>query len=312
MGEVHRLVIQHGHEMARSLVPKDESTVVDIAAAVLSSESNELGLTFSGFCMTCLPHRRLPDDKPWVRSTPGASLLIEPGRVPKTKMPKSDEDYRPVGVPYGPKARLILLFLQTRAVQSKSPVVELGDSLNDWLRRMGGTVGGKTYTAIRDQAERISRCRLQIDYENERVVGFENEGFVRGGITLKPDSRQRDLLPLTVRLSDTFYKALTEHAVPLWEPAIRQLAGKSMALDIYVWLAYRLHVLGAPLTVSWTALQNQFGNPSQSQGHFKPEFRKALKFALAAYEGAKVGEIKSGLRLEPSRPPIPERLIGIR
>ena len=38
-----------------------------------------------------------------------------------------------------------------------------------------------------------------------------------------------------------FFKILKAHPVPVWEPAIRGIAGKSMSIDIYIWLAYRLH-----------------------------------------------------------------------
>src|SRR3712207_8051121 len=38
--------------------------------------------------------------------------------------------------------------------------VELGKSLHAWLRRMEISIGGKSMQAVRDQAERISRCRM--------------------------------------------------------------------------------------------------------------------------------------------------------
>jgi hypothetical protein len=42
-----------------------------------------------------------------------------------------------VGVPFGSRARLILLYLQTQALRSRSREVELGRSMREWLRRMG-------------------------------------------------------------------------------------------------------------------------------------------------------------------------------
>ena len=65
-----------------------------------------------------------------------------------------------VGVPYGSHARLILLYLQTEALRTQSREVELGGSLRDWLGRLNISYGGKTGRSVRDQAERISRCRL--------------------------------------------------------------------------------------------------------------------------------------------------------
>jgi hypothetical protein len=60
-------------------------------------------------------------------------------------------------------------------------------------------------------------------------------------------------------LDETFYAALRDHPVPLLEAAIRQLRDRSMSLDIYVWLAWRLHRLTKATNISWPALRAQFG-----------------------------------------------------
>jgi hypothetical protein len=52
-----------------------------------------------------------------------------------------------------------------------------------------------------------------------------------------------------VRLSETFFDQLREHPVPLDEAALRQLRRGSMALDAYLWLAFRLRGLRGPTRV---------------------------------------------------------------
>jgi hypothetical protein len=32
-----------------------------------------------------------------------------------------------------------------------------------------------------------------------------------------------------------------------------------MAIDVYIWLAYRLHALNGPIPVTWQAVFGQFG-----------------------------------------------------
>src|ERR687894_350199 len=78
-------------------------------------------------------------------------LLVESGH---------NADGVPIGIPYGSIARMILLYLQTQAVRTQSREVELGASMNAWLGAMGIPVGGKTYQVVREQAQRISTCRL--------------------------------------------------------------------------------------------------------------------------------------------------------
>lgn len=313
MAEIHHLIRTHGKVEARRLVDESRSAVVDVAAQVLEEESQALGITYSGFCLTALPHRRLADDQIWSRSSSSGavSLLVEPGRIRKGRSDNGEDKYELIGVPYGPKARLILLYLQTRAIQDGSPEVELGRSMNDWLSRMEISVGGRTYAEVQQQAERISRCKLTFFWERpDGSEGFENTSIIAGAIKFRTDDRQGTLWRETVRLSDAFFKALRAHPVPVWEPAVRQLASRSMAFDVYIWLAYRLHVLTRPTPVSWKAIFDQFGGGYTVMKHFKPEFRKAIDFALAVYEEANVDVTEDGVILYPSRPPIPEREIA--
>ena len=49
-----------------------------------------------------------------------------------------------------------------------------------------------------------------------------------------------------------------EHAVPLNEAAVARLSHSAMGLDIYVWLAQRLHRIapGSPAFVPWGPSRN--------------------------------------------------------
>ena len=62
-----------------------------------------------------------------------------------------------------------------------------------------------------------------------------------------------------VVLDQTFFDALRDHPVPLLETAIRELRDRSLSLDIYVWLAWRLHNLEWQLPIRWAAVHQQFG-----------------------------------------------------
>ena len=92
--------------------------------------------------------------------------------------------------------------------------------------------------------------------------------------------------------------------MPLWEPALRHLAGSSLALDAYAWLAYRLHILERPVVISWPALYLQFGGGFKAMFHFKPAFTSAIRLALAVYPDARVQADDGGITLHPSPPPV--------
>jgi hypothetical protein len=45
-------------------------------------------------------------------------------------------------------------------------------------------------------------------------------------------------------------ESLREHPVPVREEAISAIGTRSLPIDIYIWLAYRLHVLTKPTPIS--------------------------------------------------------------
>jgi replication initiator protein len=157
MGTVHDLLETKGKQAARELVEgRRGPRIVEAASNWASDEDIGTGYMYSGWCQTALPHKRPADNAAiWKLETDSMTLLVEPGvRV----MPSGDPAH--VGVPFGAIARLILIYLQSEALRTGSRDVELGGSLRAFLGRLGIPVGGKTIKLVREQAERISRCRL--------------------------------------------------------------------------------------------------------------------------------------------------------
>lgn len=305
MAQIHQLITQVGREQAKALEKNSErSSLVDVAAAVLEEERQGLGITYSGFALTALPHRRLPDEQPWERRGHRIRLLIEPGRLPVR-----NGGFKLYGVPYGSRARMILLYLQTRAIQTDSREVELGRSMHEWLDRMGLSVGGQTYRDIREQASRIAACNLTFAWDDANGMGFEKDSIVKGGVhfSMEGNASQNRLWEDRVCLSEAFFRELKAHPVPIWEPALRYIQNNSTSIDIYIWLAYRLHSLSRSTTLTWPAVFEQFGAGYSRLRDFRKRFIEALHLALAVYPEARIDISETGLVLHPSAPPIPER-----
>jgi hypothetical protein len=304
MSELHNLIESQGKRAA--LLAMNDRREVDAAASYMADEDAGMGFLYSGWCQAALPHRKLPDDRAWQIRSEHVTLIVEPGR-----RPEKDSDPTYVGVPYGSRARLIMFYLQSEALRTGRREVELGTSMRCWLDRMGVPVGGKSMTAVRDQAERISRCRLSFHIRGERRVGMSQQNIVDRAIFLEDDGGAQQSLSLEVaKLSESFFEELKRHPVPLEDAAIRAINNNSMALDSYAWLAYRLHALTTPILVRWTALKGQFGTGFSRAEHFKPKFIENLRLALAVYRDAKVDIQGDGLLLHPSRPPVAPRMIG--
>jgi hypothetical protein len=273
----------------------------------MADERQSVGISYTGFCLTSLPHKRLPDDQAWEKRGHRVTLLVEPGRL---KGPKGE--IKLYGVPYGARARMILLYLQTQAVRTGSPQVALGRSMRDWMERMGLAIGGETARSLREQSARISGCTLKFFWEgdDEQTRGFKRGAIVDSGLQFAAnDGGQASLWEDQVVLDPIFYRTLRDHPVPLQEAAIKQLRDRSMSLDLYVWLAWRLHTISKPTPITWTAVHAQFGAGFEKLFHFKPRFTEALAAAVAAYPEAHVELGEKGITLHPSRPPI-ARLSG--
>jgi hypothetical protein len=274
----------------------------------MSDEDSTVGFLYSGWCQAALPHRRLPDAEGWQIQSDRVTLVVEPGMRP-TASGKPE----PVGVPYGSRARLILIYLQSEAIRTKSREIELGGSLRAWLSRLGIPQGGKSIAAVREQAERLSLCRLTFRVQSGGTVGLVNQSIVDSALFLDAsDERQPSLFLERAKLSEGFYAQLQKHPVPLEEAAIRAVSNNSQALDIYAWLAYRLHSLSGPRTISWRALQPQFGASFGRLDNFRARFLDNLALALAVYPSARVEVGEGGLVLHPSRPPVATKENSVR
>ena len=319
MGTVHDLLAQKGRQ--QTLLFDFDRRVVDVAATFMTEEESGTAFLFSGWAQAALPHKRLADDAPWQLRTERVTLLVEPGRRTTASGPPIS-----VGVPYGSRARLIMLYLQSEALKTNNRSVELGKSLRDWLGKMGIPPGGKSIQSIREQAERITRCRISFHLHSAGKEGLIQQHIVdtamfgetpidqgedSGGSHPEASggsTRGGSGFLETVRLSETFFEQLKRHPVPVDDAAIRAINRHSMALDIYCWLAYRLHVLSGDRDVTWKALHAQFGGGVSRLDHFRTIFIENLNLALAVYPDAKVEVESRGLTLQPSRPPVSSRI----
>jgi hypothetical protein len=296
MAEIHQLILLNGIEEARrQALSKHERMVVEAAYQVLSDDAERMGFTYSGFALTSLPHKP-PETTTWRREGHNLTLVLQAG---------VDRNEKSLGLPYGSYARFILLFLQSEAIRTRSREIELGRSMKVWLGSMGLSIGGKTYKQVNEQARRISGCTLTFYADRTGAQIRSRGGFVKSEITMtNVAGDQPALWQDRVMLDEDFYRALSEHPVPVSETALRAIGPRSMVIDVYIWLAYRLHALKRDVDVGWPALYGQFGAGFKSIKRFKQHFADCVALAVAAYPEARVSISSRGMVLQPSRPAI--------
>jgi len=227
---------------------------------LVDSDTNSVVYQHTVLCQTCLPFRDPGEEvRLWSRKNGRVHLEIQAGRAFDGRC----EDFIDVGLPYGPKPRLVLYHLNAEALRTQSPTIELEDSLTAFVKRtLGLDAKGRNIRTVKDQLTRLSAADFRIgtalDGHAVTIKGTVIEGF---DVWMARDPRQRVLWPTTVQFSQRYYESLMKHAVPLNETAIARLSHTAMGLDLYTWLAQRLHRVeeGKGVLVPWASLHEQFG-----------------------------------------------------
>jgi len=293
-----------------------EKRSLEASVSIATETLEQLAFQHTVLCQTCMPYRNPGDEiRVWDREQGDIALRIEAGvaRHPETNR------WVELGLPFGPKARLILAHLNAEALRIGSPEIEVERSLTAFVRRLQdptkrGKSGPNGYQirAFKDQLARLSVAAIRMAMmANKHTVQINSQFVDVIELWLTKDENNRVLWSPTLHLNHRYFDSLQKHAVPLDERALAALAHSAMALDIYAWLAQRLHRIshGKPQFVSWAAVKGQFGIEFGRMHSFKQKFRIALSQVFQCYPKAKVEVDYGGLTLRNSPPPVSARVI---
>jgi hypothetical protein len=267
----------------------------------------------SVLCQTSMPYRNPGDDvRIWQRKNGRIRMELLGGRV----LDPNIDQVIDVGLPFGPKPRLVLYHLNAEAMRTQSPIIELEDSLTAFVKRtLKLDTSGKTIRPVKEQLNRLAAAdfRFYASYDGHAVTV---KGSVIDGLELwiSKDYRQRVLWPSVIQFSQRYFESLLAHAVPLREADIARLSHSAMGLDVYTWLAQRLHRIdpAKPALVPWTSLQEQFGQGYDRLRDFRRVFLRTLKQVHTVYREAKFAVDEKGMRLLNSPPPVTRRFVQIK
>ena len=295
MGETkERKVLAQGRAMSKLL-----EVSLDIATEP-PDLSADMSFTHAVFCQVGLPRSKV-EGREFMRQSGQAWMNIQAGYLDEGRGPVQQP------IPYGALPRVALAHISTFAVRHKTQEIAIGDSAAQFLELMGMGDDGRRYANLRKQMHALASCHLQIGYRGRNFQGAPIEQF--DAWVANRDAEQRSLWPGVMRLGTRFYEELLKSAVPLDKRALHALKGSALALDVYVWLAHRLHrIEGRPVELTWKVLREQFAQEYKGKDpdkDFKKEFLPVLHKVQAVYPKAKVQQVTGGLMLLSSPPPIP-------
>ena len=262
----------------------------------------------SVLCQTFLPYRNPGDDiRVWQHQQGKVSLAVQANDAinPDTKR------FEFVGLPYGTKARLILAHINSQAIKTGNKTLHIEESMTSFIKSLGLSTDGRTIAEVKEQLRRLTTSLISLGYtDDERTVQVNFQIVKAFDAYFPKDDNNRVIWNSTIQLTDDYFNSLMNHAIPLDERALSALSHNAMALDIYAWLAQRLHRIqpGNPQFVSWQNLKDQFGMGYGEMKKFKQVFRKTLQTVRLQYQSARLEEDDNkGLVLYASPTPIPTK-----
>jgi len=221
------------------------------------------------------------------------------------------------GLPYGVPARLLTIHCTSEAVRTRSPEIDLGRSVHDFLRRLDIPISRGERGSLRvyaNQLMRLVHCAISIDEDIRDASGRQGlhirQSLFVDEARLWWDEAEGVGRGSSLVLSPVLYQSILERSAPLSTAAIRQLRKSPMDLDVYAWLVHRLFHLSKPSSLSWEQLSGQIGHSYEEPRHFRRFFADSLRRVLRVYPEAKVSVSEKGILLLPSRPHIERRALG--
>ena len=293
-----------------------DTRLIETAEDIKQRPPEDIAYQHSVLCQTSLPYRNTLQRR-WEAQNGTVMLLVQAGEA----FDPTKKKWVELPLPFGPKARLILMYLNSQAIRTQSPVIDVEDSMTAFLRGLQGgrDPNGDEIHKFKQQLAALARAKISmaasgIDTEEAASAPHGDLPIVKFiDLWFPKNPNQRVLWPGTLELTKDYFDDLSKHAVPLDQRAIASLSHSAMALDIYAWLTQRLWRVRPerPSRVTWANLHQQFGHGYKQIRQFRSAFLKTLKDVHTQYPSARLEADAAGLVLKNSPPPVRKKLVQI-
>jgi len=235
-----------------------------------------------------LPHSD-PKTRDWKKTNGDFTLIISSG---------VDNNLVPYGIPYGSFPRLVLAYIITRVIQTGERRIALSSHFSSFLEELGYTGNhkgnSKAGKRIRDQLLRLLLASIRF----EGRTGTDEQGHMAGvKIDVAPkyslwwdfkNPEQGSLWGSYIEISEEFRQSILRTPVPLRTDILKAVKKSPLALDVYMWVSYRLFTMRATgqesISLGYGRLQEQFGT-GIAEANYR-QFRQELKLAFAKVANA--------------------------
>ncbi|GAA6136493.1 replication protein RepA [Arenicella sp. 4NH20-0111] len=220
-------------------------------------------------------------------------------------------DVNGVGLPYGGLPRIIMAWIATEVILTKSKRIDIDGSLSEFLRGLSMTsTGGKkgSIKRVKKQFVSLFSCSIGHNVTKNGCQKIETLALAtRQQYWWTPIAPETVLLKKSfIELSQEFYNQILESSAPIDMRALNLLKGSPLAMDIYVWLTYKMSIITEPVTISWPSLKDQIGvgyaADKKGLNRFQEAFKKHLMTVRIIYPTVNIELLYGRIRLLPSPP----------
>lgn len=298
------------------VIPRNRVGALNYATAMeVASESGtdvqDRGFSAKIWAQVSIPYQEPPAGTMlWERRNGDQVLRMQPAIMDD---PKTGELNVPK-FPYGIIPRHVLTWMATEAVYTKSRELEIGSSVNEFMRRLGMTPSGPNAKKIPDQLHRIVGSHVTYNGTragNEHRPNFAGNDSMRiiSGLRLWTDDEGRidesGQWRSSVKLSEEFYESIIEAPVSVDLNVLKHLKNSPMQIDIYIWATHKAYNLDRPMPIKWETLAMQFGSNFGRIRAFREKFIKHLELISIMYKGLNYEVTSTHLIMKPSLTSIP-------
>ncbi len=238
-----------------------------------------------------LPHSDPGNVPAWSRTNGNLTLGIQPGFNHKT-----GTGY---GYPYGIIPRLVLVWIVTEILRTKSRRLELGHHLSDFLEKIGlssNTGRGERGDArrVKNQMERLFNSIISFQYsakgETKGGEAWLNMQVAPKGMLWWSDKEpsQDEFFGSWIEVGEEFYKAVMANPYPLDIRVLRAIKNSALGIDLYTILnreAYRASKDKKPRFLAWEWLHVQTGNECADVRDFRRKCLVQIEQILEVHNG---------------------------
>jgi len=287
-----------------------------LSVGELQDGDSNIGFAAWWMVLLSLPHCDKASRIQWTRSFGDHTLIVQSGvetagDLALDETGRQRPQLRHLGVPYGSLSRLLLAWMATEVVKTRSQEVELGSTLTEFLGKLGirCITGGKngSVTAVMCQLNRLINARIKLitytTIEQDKAVQFMRNVDVYSDECPYPLWRavemthHRPKWQPRITLSGSFVEAVLEDVVAFDKRALRALSFSPLAIDLFWFIKWQVRQLRRSgdhtVVVPWDSLHKHMGSDA-CKSKLVEHVRRALPRVKCVY-----AEVKEAVSAEP-------------